>query len=53
MKKENKKGTGQDKAKSILSRWKKSICVFAAVLTAACFLGSCGPEPGPGESAGA
>ena len=30
MKKENKKGTGQDKAKSILSRWKKSICVFAA-----------------------
>ena len=53
MKKENKKGTGQDKAKSILSGWKKSICVFAAVLTAACFLGSCGPEPGPGESAGA
>ena len=53
MKKENKKGTGQNKAKSILSRWKKSICVFAAVLTAACFLGSCGPEPGPGESAGA
>ena len=53
MKKENKKGTGQDKAKSILSRWKKSICVFAAVLTAACFLGSCGLEPGPGESAGA
>ncbi len=53
MKKENKKGTGQDKAKSILSRWKKSICVFAAVLTAACFLGSCGPEPGPGERAGA
>lgn len=52
MKKEKNKGTGQDEAKSILYGWKKSICVFAAVLTAACFLGSCGPEPGPGESAG-
>ena len=50
---ENKKRKGRERAESVLSGWKKSICILAAVLTAACFLGSCGPEPGPGESTGA
>ena len=50
---ENKKRKGRERAESVLSGWKKSICILAAVLTAACFLGSCGPEPGPGERTGA
>lgn len=52
MKKGKKKETGRKECKFVLSGWKRSVCVFAAILTASCFLASCGPEPGPGESAG-